>query len=74
MAERFDSTDAGDLPWEEETDVEIKRPELEQISVRLAKEDVTELKAQAARAGIGYTTLVRMVLRHHLREAKARAS
>jgi predicted DNA binding CopG/RHH family protein len=74
LAEHFDATDAGDLPWEEESDVTIKRPELEQISIRLAKEDLAQLKAQATRAGVGYTTLVRIVLRRHLREAKARAS
>jgi predicted DNA binding CopG/RHH family protein len=74
LAEHFDATDVGNLPWEEETDVTIERPELEQISIRLPKEDLAQLKAQAARAGIGYTTLVRMVLRRHLRRAKARAS
>ncbi len=74
LAEHFDATDASDLPWEEEADVEIRRPELEQVSIRLAKEDLAELKAQAARMGVGYTTLVRMVLRRHLRQAKAKAS
>jgi predicted DNA binding CopG/RHH family protein len=71
LAGHFDSTDAGDLAWEEEPNVTVRRPELEQVSIRLAKEDLAELKAQAARMGIGYTTLVRMVLRRHLREAKA---
>ncbi len=74
LAEHFDSTDAGSLPWEKEADVEIRRPELEQVSIRLAKEDLAELKAQAARMGVGYTTLVRMVLRRHLRQARAKAS
>ena len=55
--------DAEFLPWEETTDVEIRRPELDQISIRLPKEDLARLKAQAARAGVGYTTLVRMVPR-----------
>ena len=44
MAEYFDQTDAGDLPWDEATDMAIQRPELEQISLRLPKEDLTALK------------------------------
>jgi predicted DNA binding CopG/RHH family protein len=73
LAEHFDATDAADLPWEEATDVEIERPQLEQISIRLPKEDLAQLKALASKAGVGYTTLVRMILRRHLREAKAKA-
>lgn len=71
LAERLDA-DAGDLLWEEPTEVEIARPELEQISLRLPKNDLAVLRARAARAGIGYTTLIRMVLRDYLRSAVAR--
>lgn len=67
MAEYFDQTDAGDLPWDEATDMVIQRPELEQISLRLPKEDLAALKRRAAAAGVGYTTLIRMILRQHLR-------
>ncbi len=67
LAAHFDATDTGDLPWEEATDVVIERPELEQISLRLPKEDLAELKRRAARSGVGYTTLIRMILRHYLR-------
>lgn len=67
LAEHFDRTDAGELPWEEATDVAITRPELEQISLRLPREDLAALKRRAASAGIGYTTLIRMILRQHLR-------
>ncbi len=74
LAEHFDTTDAGDLPWDEATDVEVKRPELEQVSIRLPREDLTLLKAQAAKMGIGYTTLVRMLLRRHIRESRVKAS
>jgi predicted DNA binding CopG/RHH family protein len=37
------------------------RPELEQISVRLAKEDVEALKRRAKRSG-DYTTILRMIV------------
>ncbi len=70
LAEHFDLTDAAELPWEEATDVEIRRPELEQISLRLPKDDLAQLKVEAARASIGYTTLIRMVIRRYLREAR----
>ena len=39
LAEYFDRTDAGELPWEEAVDVVIERRELEQISLRLPKDD-----------------------------------
>ena len=67
LAAHFDATDASDLPWEEAADVVIERPELEQISLRLPKDDLAELKRRAARSGVGSTTLIRMILRHYLR-------
>ncbi len=72
LAEHFDSTDAGELPWEEATDVSIARPDLEQISLRLPREDLAELKRRAASVGVGYTTLIRMILRQHLRNPLTR--
>ena len=53
LAEQFDATDAGELAWEEATDVEIGRTELEQISIRLPREDLAELKRRAQRTGVG---------------------
>lgn len=67
LADYFDRTDTSELPLEEATEVEIERPELEQISIRLPKEDIAELKRRAHNAGIGYTTLLRMIVREHLR-------
>ena len=67
LAEYFDRTDTGNLPMEEATEVVIVRPELEQISIRLPREDIAELKRRAHKAGIGYTTLLRMILRDYLR-------
>jgi hypothetical protein len=72
LAEYFDRTDAGDLPWDEATDLAIKRPELVQVSLRLPKQDLAALKARAARAGVGYTTLLRMILRQYLLGPRAR--
>ncbi len=66
LAAHFDATEAGDLPWHEADEVVIERPELEQISLRLPKEDLVALKRRAARAGVGYTTLIRMIVRQHL--------
>lgn len=67
LAAYFDETDTGDLPLEEATDVLIARSELEQISLRLPREDIAELERRAAEAGVGYTTLLRMIVRAHLR-------
>ncbi len=66
LAQYFDRTDTSELPWEEAADLAVERPELEQISLRLPKEDLASLKRRAAQAGVGYTTLIRMILRQHL--------
>ena len=72
LADYFDRTDAGELPWDEGSEVMIERPELEQISLRLPKEDLSSLKRRAARLGVGYTTLVRMILHQYLRSPLSR--
>jgi predicted DNA binding CopG/RHH family protein len=72
LAEYFDQTDAGELPWEEASDAAIARPELEQVSLRLPKDDLAELRRRARRAGVGYTTLIRMILRQHLQNPLTR--
>jgi len=66
IADFYDRTDTGDLHWEEADDVVIEKPELEQISIRLPKEDLDALRRRAARNGVGYTTLIRMIVRAHL--------
>ncbi len=66
LAEYFDGTDAGDLDWQTETGDVIERPELEQISLRLPKQDLALLKKRAADLGVGYTTLIRMILRRYV--------
>lgn len=72
LADYYDSTDLGNVPSEEATDVEIERWELEQVSLKLPARDVKELRRRAAKMGIGYTTLIRMILRKHLRDPLAR--
>ncbi len=72
LADYYDNTDLGDVPSEEATDVEIERWELEQVSLKLPARDVKELRRRAAKMGIGYTTLIRMILRKHLRDTLAR--
>ncbi|HVC34118.1 MAG TPA: CopG family antitoxin [Chloroflexota bacterium] len=67
-AEYFDRTDAGELPWEEATEVTIERPDLEQVSIRLPKQDLEALRRRAARVGVGYTTLIRMILHQHVQD------
>jgi len=66
IADFYDRADTGNLDWEEADDVVIERPELEQISIRLPKEDLDALRRRAARSGVGYTTLIRMIVRAHL--------
>ncbi|CAN5214206.1 hypothetical protein BH24ACT19_BH24ACT19_20120 [soil metagenome] len=66
MSDFYDHTDTGDLPWEEAGGATIEPPELEQISIRLPKEDLEMIRRRAARSGVGYTTLIRMILREHL--------
>lgn len=66
MAKFFDRTDTSELDLDEVDDVVIERPELEQISIRLPKEDLDALRRRAAKSGVGYTTLIRMIVRAHL--------
>ena len=72
LAEYFDRTDAGRLPLDEASDVVIERPELEQVSLRLPKDDLAALRRRAAAAGVGSTTLIRMIVRQYLRQPVGR--
>jgi len=72
LADYYDNTDLGEVSSEEATDVEIERWELEQVSLTLPAKDIKELRKRAARLGTGYTTLIRMILRDHLRSSLKR--
>lgn len=72
IADYFDRTDTGEFTFEEAEDVVIEAPELEQISIRLPKDDLEHIRRRAAKARVGYTTLIRMILREHLRNPLSR--
>lgn len=70
LAEHFDQTEVGVASlaeFEEVEDVVTERnPELVPLSVRIPPEDLAALLQQADHAGIGYTTLIRVIIREHL--------
>jgi len=68
----YDRTDTGEFSWELSGQEVIERPELEQVSIRLPKEDLDVIRRRAAKAGVGYTTLIRMILREHLEDPLTR--
>ena len=52
LAEHFGRTGIGEPDaWEAATDAAIERPELEQVSIKLPREDVAELERRARSAG-----------------------
>lgn len=61
-----ESADLGEYELEEASDVEVARPELETITLRLDKEDIRRLKQRARATGVGHTTLARMILHRAL--------
>lgn len=69
LADFFDRTDTEELEWED-APVELKRPELVQVSVRIPKEDLAAIKRAAKKAGVGYTTYIRMILRRAVEAGK----
>lgn len=72
IADFYDRTDTGEFSWETSDEEAIGRPELEQVSIRLPKEDLDVIRRRAAKAGVGYTTLIRIILRAHLEEPLSR--
>lgn len=67
LADYFDNQSTAHMPLESTEEVEVERDELEQVSLRLPTRDLAELRTKASQKGIGYTTLIRMILREHLR-------
>lgn len=66
ITEFYDNVDEGDLDWTPTESAAIERPELTQISVRIPKSDLDALKRRAADAGVGHTTLLRMIVHQHV--------
>lgn len=69
LADFFDRTDTEELEWEDAS-LEFKRPELVHVSVRIPKEDLAAIKRAARKAGVGYTTYIRMILRRAVEAGK----
>jgi len=65
LAEFWDAHDSTDFTLKETCAV-FERPELEQISIRLPKPVLAQLKALAQASGIGHTTLARVIITRHL--------
>lgn len=70
LADYFDNNSTAEMPLEPAGEVQVERDELEQVSLRLPARDLAELRRQAAEKGLGYTTLIRMILREHLRDLR----
>lgn len=69
LADFFDRTDTEELEWEDAS-LEFRRPELVHVSVRIPKEDLAAIKKAARKAGVGYTTYIRMILRRAVEAGK----
>lgn len=69
MADFYDRTDTSDLPWGEDVSDQgmiMSVEDMEQVSIRLPKEDLEQIKRRAKNAGVGYTTMIRMIVHAHL--------
>lgn len=68
LAEFYDNTDTSELEGEDVTNqgVIMGPEDMEQVSIRLPKEDLEQIKRRAKSAGVGYTTMIRMIIHAHL--------
>lgn len=69
LADYYDHTDTAELEdGEDVTDqVQFEGPDdMEQISIRLPREDLEQIRRRAKVAGVGYTTMIRMIVHAHL--------
>ena len=69
LIEEADADSENEELWEPSDSV-IVRPELEQLSIRLPKDNLAQLRSMAESRRIGMTTLIRVMVREQLR-AKA---
>lgn len=64
----WDQTDTTELAKGELVSVKVEaKRQMQSVSIRLYKEDLGRIKAEASRLGIGPTTLMRMWLREKTR-------
>ncbi|MCL6441904.1 MAG: BrnA antitoxin family protein [Alicyclobacillus sp.] len=72
VAEWFATHDATELETERVTNVKVRRrreKELEPLTLRIDPEDMKQLKKLAHEAGVGYTTMARMILHRELKKS-----
>ncbi|WP_165847843.1 CopG family antitoxin [Ammonifex thiophilus] len=69
LADFFDRTDTEELEWKDDP-LEFRKPQMVQVSIRIPKEDLEAIKRAARKAGIGYTTFIRMLLRRAVETGK----
>jgi predicted DNA binding CopG/RHH family protein len=67
LTDYYDRTDTAGLEGEEVDPgvIDLDR-DMEQVSIRLPRQDLESIKRRAERAGVGYTTMIRMILHAHL--------
>lgn len=73
VAEWFAHHDATDLSLESVEEVRVKKHSptgLESLTIRIASEDMDQLKRLAKEYGVGYTTIARMLLHRELRDPR----
>ncbi|MFQ5794981.1 MAG: CopG family antitoxin [Candidatus Bipolaricaulia bacterium] len=74
IAEFWDTHDSADY-WDQMVDVtdqiRFKRPTDKIVSVRIAEEDLKQLKQIAHEKGLGHTTLIRTWIKERLHELQA---
>ena len=73
VAEWFAQHDATDFSLESVEDVRVKKRQhkgLESLTIRIASEDMEQLKQLAEEYGVGHTTIARMLLHRELKDPR----
>ncbi len=73
VAEWFAQHDATDLSLESVAEVRVKKrqhKDLESLTIRIASEDMEQLKQLAEEYGVGHTTIARMLLHRELKDPR----
>jgi predicted DNA binding CopG/RHH family protein len=77
VAEWFAQHDATDLSLEAVEGVHVKtrrHKDLESLTIRIASEDMDQLKHLAEEYGVGHTTIARMLLHRELKDPRPLAN
>ena len=73
VAEWFAQHDATDLSLESVEEVRVKKrqhQDLESLTIRIASDDMEQLKQLAEEYGVGHTTIARMLLHRELKDPR----